>query len=462
MSEPTAKALRATTSPRQKIPPGPHDHSLLGSVRDIQRDPIGFNMSMMHQYGDIIRVRFLVWPNYMILHPSGIKHVLQENHQNYNKDIFTTRLVKPLLGQGLITNDGQSWLHQRRLMQPAFHRKRLAAFGMLMTNATVAMLERWQSFARRDQPLNVAAEMMRLTLRIVGQALFSIDLSNEADLVGQAFTTLSTLFTDYTYNPFPPLFVPTPRNHRIQEAIRMLDKVVHGIITQRHQQGTDMGDLLSMLLSARDEETGQGMSDQQVHDEVMTLLLAGHETTANALTWTWYLLSQSPDVECRLHAELDQVLAGQLPTVERLADLHYTRMVLEEALRLYPPVFGLSRKAIADDEIGGYFVPANTLIWMSPYATHRHPDFWENPEVFDPERFSPVRSAGRPHFAHFPFGGGPRLCIGSNFAMMEAQLILTTVAQHYRLRLVPGHSVVPEVLLTMRPRNGLPMTLHDA
>jgi len=242
----------------------------------------------------------------------------------------------------------------------------------------------------------------------------------------------------------------------------MLDKVVHGIITQRHQQGTDMGDLLSMLLSARDEETGQGMSDQQVHDEVMTLLLAGHETTANALTWTWYLLSQSPDVECRLHAELDQVLAGQLPTVERLADLPYTRMVLEEALRLYPPVFGLSRKPIADDEIGGYFVPANTLIWMSPYATHRHPDFWENPEVFDPERFSPQRSAGRPHFAHFPFGGGPRLCIGSNFAMMEAQLILTTVAQHYRLRLVPGHSVVPEVLLTMRPRNGLPMTLHDA
>jgi cytochrome P450 len=330
-----------------------------------------------------------------------------------------------------------------------------------MTTATVDMQERWQSFVRDDQSVDIAVEMMRLTLRIVGQALFSIDLSNEASIVGQAFATIRTLLTDYIYNPFPPLTIPTPRNRRIQKAIRTLDMVVHDIITEHRQQYSEKGDLLSMLLQASDEETGQKMSDQQLRDEVMTLLLAGHETTANALTWTWYLLAQYPEIERRLHAELEQVLGGQLPTVEHLPELSYTRMVLEEVLRLYPPAFGFNRKAIADDEIGGYVVPANTLIWISPYTTHRHPDFWENPEVFEPERFSSERSAGRPHFAHFPFGGGPRLCIGNNFAMMEAQLILATLAQRYRLRLVPGHKVEPEVLLSIRPRNGLPMTLHE-
>lgn len=304
--------------------------------------------------------------------------------------------------------------------------------------------------------MDIAVEMMRLTLRIVGQALFSIDLSNEASVVGQAFTTLSALLVNYMYHPFPPLTIPTPRNRRIQRAIRTLDMVVHAIITEHRQQYSEKGDLLSLLLQARDEETGEEMSDQQLRDEVMTLLLAGHETTANTLTWSWYLLAQYPEVERRLHAELEQVLGGQLPTVEHLPELSYTRMVLEEVLRLYPPAFGFNRKAIADDEIGGYVVPANTLIWISPYATHRHLDFWEDPEVFEPER-----SAGRPHFAHFPFGGGPRLCIGNNVAMMEAQLILATLAQRYRLRLVPGHKVVPEVLLSVRPRNGLPMTLHE-
>ncbi len=386
--------------------------------------------------------------------------MLQENHRNYSKDTYITRFLRPLLGQGLFTNDGQSWLHQRRLMQPAFYRKQLATLGELMTGATAAMLERWQDAATREQSLDVSTEMMRLTLRVVGQALFSIDLSDEADTVGQAFTALLTPFSDYVYHPVPPLSFPTPRNRRIQQSIRTLDRVVQDIITER-RQSDDKGDLLSMLLLARDEETGEGMNDRQVRDEVMTLLLAGHETTSNALSWTWYLLSQHPDAESRLHAELEQVLDGRIPTVENLPRLAYTRMVIEEALRLYPPAVGFNRKALADDEVGGYLVPANTLIWVSPYVTHRHPEFWENPEVFDPERFSPERSAGCPHFAHFPFGGGPRMCIGSNFAMMEAQLILATVAQRYQLRLLPGHRVEPEVLLTMRPRYGLPMTLIE-
>jgi cytochrome P450 len=461
LPEPTIQTEKVASLPREKRPPGPRENWLIGSARAIQRDPLGFNMSMFQRYGNVASIRFLIWPTYMIFHPQDVKHVLQENHRNYSKDTYLTYFLKPLLGLGLFTNDGQSWLHQRRLMQPAFHRKQLLTFGTLMTSATESMLKDWQPAARRDQTLDVAVEMMRLTLRIVGQALFSIDLSDETDTVSLAFTALTALISDYIFNPVPPLGFPTPRNRRIQQSIRTLDGVVQEIITEHRRMGTGKEDLLSMLLAARDEETGEGMNDRQVRDEVMTLLLAGHETTSNALSWAWYLLSQHPDAESRLYAELEQVLGGRIPTVEDLPNLAYTHMVLEETLRLYPPAVGFNRKALADDEVGGYFVPANTLIWLSPYVTHRHPEFWENPEDFDPERFSPGRSAGRPHFAHFPFGGGPRQCIGNNFAMMEAQLILATIAQRYRLRLVPNHRVEPQVLLTMRPRGGLPMRLVE-
>lgn len=461
VSGPHLKTDQVSPLPRQKRPPGPHENWLLGSARTIQRDPLGFTQSMFQRYGNVVAVRFLLWPTYMIFHPHDVKHVLQENHRNYSKDTYLMHFLRPLLGQGLFTNDGLSWLHQRRLMQPAFHRKQLATFGALMTGATGVMLERWHNAAPRDQPVDVTVEMMRLTLRIVGQALFSIDLSDETDTVGQAFTALMTPFTDYIYHPVPPLAVPTPRNRRIQQSIRTLDGVVQQMITEHRRLGSDTDDLLSLLVLSRDEETGEGMNDRQVRDEVMTLLLAGHETTSNALTWTWYLLSQHPDVESRLHAELERVLGGRIPMVEDLPRLVYTRMVLEEALRLYPPAVGFNRKALADDEVGGYVVPANTLIWLSPYTTHRHPDFWEDPDVFDPERFSPERAAGRPHFAHFPFGGGPRLCIGNNFARMEAELILATIAQRYQLRLLPGHQVDPQVLLSMRPRHGLPMMLLE-
>jgi cytochrome P450 len=241
-----------------------------------------------------------------------------------------------------------------------------------------------------------------------------------------------------------------------------LDNVVYAIINERRKQPVDLDtpDLLWMLLSARDEETGEGMSDQQLRDEVLILLLAGHETTATALTWTWYLLSQHPEVESRLHDELDTVLGGRRPSVEDLDKLPYTRMVIQEVLRLYPPAFGFTRHAVAEDEIGGYRIPANSMVFLTPYCTHRHPACWEEPEVFDPERFTPERSAGRPRFAYFPFGGGPRQCIGNAFALMEAQLVLASVAQRYCLRLVPGHPVEPQVQLTLRPRYGLPMTLH--
>ena len=458
-STPARTALGPSGEKRGKRPPHYHTLSLLGSASEMQRDPLGF-LLRTQQLGEVVRLRFLFSPAYLISHPESIKYVLQEHARNYNKDLITYQMFQPLLGQGLVINDGPSWLHQRRLMQPAFHRKRLSPYGTLMTEATVAMLERWQACSERGMPLNMAEEMMRLTLRIVGQTLFTLDLNQEVGTVGEAVTTVLELFGDYVFRPFPPLGVPTPRNRRLQRALDTLDQVVYRLIAERRTRQTEESDLLSMLLSARDEETGQGMPDRQVRDEVMTLLLAGHETTANTLTWTWYLLSQSPEIEHRLHAEVNEVLGGRVPTVGDLASLKYTRMVLEEALRLYPPTPLLSRKAIAADELQGYPIASNSLIMISPYATHRNPALWEEPERFDPERFTPERAATRPAYAYFPFGGGPRVCIGNSFAMMEAQLILATVAQRNQLRLIPGHPVEPQMVVTLRPRYGLPMTLH--
>jgi cytochrome P450 len=450
------------TVPHAMRAPGPSVLFLLRNLPTIRRNLPGFMTSLTQHYGDVVRISLLNQEGYLLNHPDGIKHILQSHHHQYSKEVYALKFLKALLGEGLLTNEGASWLRQRRLMQPAFHRKRLSALSTIMTDATCAMLERWQGIMQRGEALDVAQEMTRLTLRNVGLALLSRDLSNEMDLLGQAFATYRTLLMQFLYTPFPPLGVPTPRNRRLQATIRVLDRVIEGIIRERRKQNIDTGDLLSMLLQARDEETGAGMTDRQVRDEVMTLLLAGHETTATALTWTWYLLSQHPKVEDRLHTELDEVLAGQPPAVEHLPRLPYTRMILEETLRLYPPTFSLSRKALADDEIGGYALPAKSTILLCPYTTHRHPAFWEEPDVFDPERFHPERVAARPHFAYFPFGGGPRQCIGNLFAFQEAQLILATVGQRYRLRLVPGHAVEPEVVLTIRPRHGLPMTLQSA
>lgn len=462
MSRSSVTSIRPEEPARQRrLPPGPPARTLLACTREMQRRPLEYMLDLTRQYGDVLRVMLIFGNLYIVNHPDGIKHILQENNRNYNKEVLDYKMLRIFLGKGLLTDDGDSWLHQRRLMQPAFHRQRLASFGTLVTDAALAMLDRWQSIAEQGSSLDVAAEMMRLTQRIVGRALFNIDLSAETNTVGQAFTTANRFLSDYLYVPFPPLFFPSPRNLRFREAGRTLDKVVIDIIQERRRQNTDTGDLLSMLLLARDEETGEGMNDRQLRDNVLTLLLAGHETTSNALSWTWYLLAQHPDIAQKLHAELDTVLAGRTPTVDDLPNLPYNRMVIEEALRLYPPAWAFTRNAVADDEIGGYRIPAGSMILLCPYTTHRHPEFWENPEMFDPERFTPERSANRPRYAYFPFGGGPRQCIGNNFALMEAQLILATISQRYQLHLAADARVEFDPLITLRPRHGLSMTLHS-
>lgn len=440
-----------TTSARQQAP-GPRQWSALKMVTELQRDPLRTLGTLTHTYGDLVRFQVFAWPLYLITHPDHIKYILQEHYLQYNKDIFNYRLLKVFLGRGLLTNEGASWLSQRRLIQPAFHRQHIATFGTLMTQATITHLHRWQSFAADGEPLDITVEMMRLTLRIVCQALFSTMLHEEVDAIDAAFTLVNRHIAQHAFSPVLSLNLPTPSNRRFKAAVRTLDTIVNTIIRQRRERQEEQSDVLSLLLQAQDEETGERMSDQQIHDEVMTLLLAGHETTANTLSWTWYLLSQHPEVEHRFHQELSVVLDQRIPTVADLPQLNYTRMVIEEAMRLYPPSWVISRNAVKADEIGGYAIPAHAPLLLLPYITHRHPAFWEEPERFNPERFTPEQVTARPRYAYVPFGGGPRQCIGNVFAMTEAQLILATVAQQYRLELVPNQEVSPEPLITLRPQ----------
>jgi cytochrome P450 len=452
-------ATATIAPPRHRIPPTLKGWNPLRTTLAFRHDPLQFLLQLSQECGDVSQWRLFAWPVYHVNHPDYVRHILQGNHANYNKDLILYKIATPLLGQGLLTSDGDFWLRQRRLIQPAFHRQKIIGFARLMTDATVALLEQWDSVASTE-PVDLAQEMMHLTLRIVAQALFGSDVSQDAPAFAEAFNKSNVFLGNYLSFPFPPLQVPTPRHRRFHADLKVLDDVVYQIIRERRQTGEDKGDLLSMLLSAVDEETSEGMNDLHLHDEVLTLLLAGNETTAMALAWTWYLLAQHPEAEEKLHAELAKTLGGRIPTVEDVPNLPYTQMVLEEAMRLYPPAWFLMRKAINEDTIGDYPIPANAFISYSAYTLHRHPDFWDNPERFDPERFSPEQVAARPRFAYLPFGAGPRLCIGNNFAMLEGQLILATVAQRYRFALVPGHEVVPEPALTLRTRSGVLVTMQ--
>ena len=440
------------------MPAGPPGNPVLGNLRALQRDPLGFMLDANRRYGDIVRYRIATLRAFLVIHPDYVKRVLQDNHTNYTKDVLDYRVLKWIVEEGVLLSDGPLWLRQRRLMQPAFHRQRIAAMGAMMARCASDLADVWDGQATRDSPLAIEDEMLSVALRVVGLALFTQELSGAVATVGRTFSSLShDLIARFRSAMFLPPVLPTRRDRAFRANRQELDRVVNGIIAERRASGDDKPDLLGMLLAARDEETGDGMNDEQLRAEVKTLLLAGHETTANALTWTWYLLSQHPEAEAKLHAELDMVLAGRTPTIEDLPRLAYTRMVIDETLRLYPPAWIVARRATAADTFGPYALPAGANVVISTYVTHRHPQFWEEPARFDPERFSPERAEKRHRYAYFPFGGGPRQCIGNTFALMEAQLILATLAQRYRLRLVPGHPVEPQALITLRPKHGMAM-----
>jgi cytochrome P450 len=444
-----------------RTPSGPRGHLLLGVLPTVRKDVLGFLRQTHQDYGDVSRYRLGPITSYLIVHPDGLRQVLQDNVKNYTKDHVSYTMGRWIVGNGLVTSQGSFWLRQRRLAQPAFHRQRVVTLGQRMVQATEEMMERWEAQAPRGEPLEIVEEMMRLTLRIVTEALFGTQVEAQAREISHAFNLLSEQFVTRfrTFRVLPPV-LPTRYDREFRTAVQTLRASVAGIIAERRRRNEDLGDLLSMFMLARDEETGEQMDDAQLQDEVCTMMLAGHETTATLLSWVWAVLEQHPRVEARLHAELAEVLGGRPPTAEDVPRLNYTRMVVEETLRLYSPVYILSRKVKEDDVIGGYRITAGASVDFSPWLTHRHPEFWEEPEAFRPERFSPEQVARRPRFAYFPFLGGPRQCIGNNFALMEAQLILASVAQRFQLRAGTGSMPVPEPLITLRPKGGLPMRLQ--
>jgi cytochrome P450 len=452
-------AVLTPTQPR-KLPPGPRGYPLLGVLPKFARNPLQFLNSLVRDYGEIA---FLAWgsrPTYFIHHPDFFKHVLQENNRNYRRDARVAQF-KILIGEGLVTSTGDLWLRQRRLMQPAFHRQQLASLATYMTEITDGYVTHWQAAARRGTPLDMAEEMTRLTRDIVVKTLFGTVVREKQDEITEAVIVALDYMNKMGLSLIKvPSHWPTPRNRRFNQARDLLDRVIYEIIDECDRNPEGQSHVLSMLLSARDEETGARMDKRQIRDEAMTLFLAGHETTAVLMAWAWYVLASNPDVERQLHEELHTVLGGRAPTFDDLPRLAYTRMLIDETLRLYPPTFIMAREANTDDEIGGYAIPADAGILLSPYLMHRDAAYWENPEQCDPLRFLPERSLDRPRFTYVPFGGGPRMCIGNSFALMEAQLILATIAQRYRLAVARGWRVEPQTGLTLRPRGGLPMMLH--
>ena len=459
MSAAAARPLTAETP----LPPLMPGAAYLGHLRRMRDNPLRLFRDAVHAYGDI--VRFQLGPETAILlgHPDAIKYVLQDRHRAFGKGTPGFIKMKRVLGEGLVTSEGDFWLRQRRIAQPAFHRQRIASFAQVMVRDTLDLSHRWEALAARGQTVDVHQEMMSLTLRIVGEALLSRDLSDSAGAVSKALAVVLHHIIDRTTSPWdPPERIPVPSNRRFVKARAALDEVVWSVINERRRSGEDAGDLLSMLMKARDEETGESMTDRQLRDEVMTMFLAGHETTANALTWTFMLLSDHPEIAERLTREVRSVLKGRAPVLEDLAKLDYVRMVLDESMRLYPPAWVIARRALEDGETCGYRIPKGALLFPSPWAVHRNPRVWPQPDRFDPERFSKDRVAQHPRYAYFPFGGGPRQCIGQGFALMEAQLILATLAQNFRARTTPDYRLAMEPQVTLRAKYGLPMTITRA
>ena len=438
-------------------PPGPRSTPLSALPFGLRRDPLAFIAGLAHSYGDIAHIVAAGEHVVLLNHPQLVKDVLVTHQRNFRKGRGLER-ARRLLGDGLLTSEGDTHLRQRRLIQPAFHKERIASYASTMTEYADRIQHTWTDGAHID----ASEEMMRLTLGIVGRTLFDADVESQARDVGEALTDVLASFWT-TMLPFPDLRekLPIPVLKRGKAARDRLDAIIYGLIAERRTSPGDRGDLLSMLLLAQDDEQGgRGMTDRQVRDEAMTIFLAGHETTANALAWTWYLLSQSPEVEARVHEEVDRVLGGRTPSVADLPKLTFIEQVITESMRLYPPAWIVGRRAIGPYEVGGYTLPARCLVLLSPYVLHRDARFFAEPETFRPERWTSEFKQSLPPFAYFPFGGGTRRCIGEAFAWMELVLVAAFIAQRWRLRLEPGHPVVPQPVVTLRMKHGLRMTVE--
>lgn len=435
-----------------RVPPGPKGHWLGGNLPDFRKHRLDFFTRTAREYGDVVKLRFAHRPIYLVSHPDAIEQILVTKAKHFIKH-FALRMSPLVLGRGLLTSDGDFWLKQRRLIQPIFLASRIKSYGHDMVTATQRLIANWKPGEARD----IHAEMMHVTLDIAAKTLFGAEVDHEAKAVAEAMDVFQSNFIQRFNSLIPiPMWIPTLGNLRMRRAVRRLDEILYRIITHRRQAKTEQSDLLSLLLQARDEQGGGGMDDRQLRDEAITLFLAGHETTALTLSWAWYLLGTHPDTEHKLLAEIDTVLQGRLPTADDWPKLKFAEMVVLESMRLFSPAYVFGREAIADCEIAGYHVPRGMTTLMSQWVVHRDPRFWDEPDTFRPERWGEEKIKTMPKFAYFPFGGGPRVCIGQQFAMMEMALVLATIAQKFRFKMQPGAVVTPQASFTLRPAQGVP------
>lgn len=443
------------------IPPSPQGHFIAGNLADYSHDPLGFLINSTHQHGDSIRFRFGPLVSYMFNHPDAIEEVLVRKRSQFRRYLHENGGER-IFGNGLVTSEWDFWRQQRRMIQPAFHRERIAAYADVMSAHTNRMLATWQPGEIRD----IHQEMMYLALTIVAKTFFDADLTGDVEAISKAVRVVVQQFDEnrgdnwflLLLNSLLSKWLPTPQQLRFQKAAQQLDEIVYGIIHEHRNSGKDTGDLLSMLLHVQDSGDSQ-ITDKQLRDELMNLLLAGYDTTASALSWTWMLLSQNPVVEAKMLDELQAVLGGRVPTIADLPQLRYTERVVMEAMRLFPPIWMVSLQAMEDCEIGEYSIPTGTLVFVSQWVMHRDPRYFDNPEEFNPDRWTDDLTKRLPTYAYFPFGGGPRVCIGRSFAMMEAVLVVATIAQKYQLTLVPEHPTVPRPSISLCPKYGMKMLL---
>jgi cytochrome P450 len=448
------------------LPPGPRGLPIVGSLK-LLRDPLRALTRGREEHGDAVCFRVGPFRFISVANPDYAQHVLVRNHRNYVKSRSYAGL-RLVLGEGLVTSEGEHWRRQRKLAQPAFHRQRLAVLAEVMGQCVHERLDDWHARTRAGAAaVDVHQEMMQLTLRIVGRTLFGTDLGSDLGALGPAITTCLHKANEYAESIVRvPLWVPTPSNLRFGRAKRVLDGLVHDIIEQRRRSGELRDDLLGTLMAATDESGTERMSDQHLRDEVMTLFMAGHETIATAMSWTWMLLHQHPQVAARVRQEARAVLGGRAPTFDELPRLVYTGQVIDEVMRLYPPAWIVERQALAEDQLGPWRIPAGAIVAVSPWVMHRHPELWADPLRFCPERFAPEPAEGslghplRPKHAYLPFGAGPRICIGNHFALMEAKIILATVIQRYGVEVTRPEAIELDPRVTLRPKQGMPGRLH--
>ncbi|HEY2295824.1 MAG TPA: cytochrome P450 [Thermoanaerobaculia bacterium] len=437
------------------VPPHPHKYPLVGALPSLLANPVRFCTRMMIEHNDLVCLDLGFGTIYMVTLPEHIHHVLVENQENYWKgDVFER--TRFLFGNGLVVNEGDSWRRQRRLMQPAFAHRRVASLVPVIVDVVERRLAGWEATSEAGQPFDISQEMMSMTLGIIVKTMFSLSIdARQTEVMAHCFSTALEQITIRMATYFLPERFPLPHQKATREAVATLEEMVYRIIAERRKEGQDVNDLLGMLLAARDSETGEGMTDREIRDEVMVTMFGGYEATADSLTWTWHLLDEHPAVDETFREELARVLGGRTPTFEELGQLTYTTQVAQESMRLYPPFWFINRTSRDADEIGGYPIPAGAQILIPVYATHRHPEIWEVPEAFHPERFEPAAVAARPRHSYLPFGTGPRMCIGIHLAMMEMQLILAMVAQRYRPRRAPGFFVDPKIGTSLRAKGGM-------